>query len=176
MEEAIIDSLDVATVGEVLIPAGYRVEPEADRNDQASLRPAAGRPAYRISFGGPRPGAEGKFTNATLSTSFLVQGDLPLGTVNHWNSSKRFARLHLEKDVLVLGMDISVQGGVTAWHLLAQIEVWEELLGELIAYLRTETAELNAARGAGEIRVLAELDNDRSAAEGGDPAAPLASG
>jgi len=175
-EETIIDSLDMDIVSEIMIPTGYRVEPEGDRKDQAFLRPAAGRPAYRISLGGRRPGTESKFADATLSASFLVQGDLPLGTVNQWNSAKRFACLHLEKDVLTLGMDISVQGGVTAWHLLAQIEAWEELLQELIAYLRTETAELNAARGAGEIRVLAELDNKRSAAVGGDPALPLADG
>lgn len=65
-----------------------------------------------------------------------VQGEVPAQLVPGWNQSRRFARMWLQGNFLVLEMDVTVAGGVTADHLRAQIGLWDRLLQELLLHLR----------------------------------------
>lgn len=53
-----------------------------------------------------------------------------------WNASRRFARLSLQGEFLVMEMDVVVAAGVSADHLRSHLELWDRLLQEFIVYLR----------------------------------------
>jgi hypothetical protein len=65
-----------------------------------------------------------------------VQGELPAGLAELWNASRRFARLSVQGEFLVMEMDVVVAAGVSAEHLRSNLELWDRLLQEFIVYLR----------------------------------------
>jgi hypothetical protein len=71
-----------------------------------------------------------------------------LDIVNRWNTLRRFGRLHLNPGLLLLTMDVSAVGGVTRDHLRANLEIWDRLLPDLVAYLREELQKLKIANVA----------------------------
>lgn len=150
MTEAVIHSHLVAGVlREVLQSAGYRVEEGRDQGGAPVLRSATGGLGFEARFANPLPNQAGatppdavRFADATLRTAFQVQGELPLSLVNQWNASRRFARLSLSRDLLLLEMDVVALGGVTADNLRAHAEIWDRLLNQLIAWLRAELPKL----------------------------------
>ena len=76
----------------------------------------------------------------------------------------RFARLQLSQQFLVFCLDVSVAGGVMPNHLRAQIEIWDRLVQELIAYLRDELRQLSAKNGAAPQPVAPQVPEHESAA------------
>lgn len=111
-------------------------------------------------LGAPEGAAVAAFADASLRAAFRVQGELPLSLVNRWNVTHRFARLLLAEipaapDApgtpsvtgasnawLALEMDVVALGGVLADNLRAQIEIWDRLVNQLIAWLREELPKL----------------------------------
>ncbi len=83
-----------------------------------------------------------------LVTTLQVQGELPLDLVNRWNATRRFGRLQLSPPFLAFCLDVSVAGGVAPNFVRAQIEIWDRLVQELIAYLREELPKVVAANAA----------------------------
>ncbi|MCJ9712892.1 YbjN domain-containing protein, partial [Bordetella hinzii] len=79
-----------------------------------------------------------------------VQTRLPAGLVESWNTSKRFARLALQADFLVMEMDVILAGGVSEDHLRATTELWDRLLQELVMFLRNFAQQAEAGQAAGE--------------------------
>ena len=63
--------------------------------------------------------------------------------------SRRFARLQFSPPFLVFCMDVSAAGGVAPNYLRAQIEIWDRLAQDLIAYLRDELRKLGAPNSTG---------------------------
>ncbi len=107
-----------------------------------------------------------------------MQGDLPLEIVNRWNVSRRFARLQFSKPYLVLSMDILLAGGTTSSNLRANVEIWDRLLQDLIAYLREELRALNAnqpAVSASTIGASSQASQDVQATKTAAPAATATS-
>ncbi len=141
--------LTLDTIRDVLQQAGYRVEQATDPVVNVSyLRSATGGVAFDI-----RPGNRLAGSDTLADVAFIavmqVQGEFPLDVVNRWNVTRRFARLQLSAPFLALCFDVSAAGGVTASYLRAQIEIWDHLVQQLIAYLReelTRMAEANAAK------------------------------
>uniref|UniRef100_UPI0005BC875C YbjN domain-containing protein n=1 Tax=Bradyrhizobium sp. Ai1a-2 TaxID=196490 RepID=UPI0005BC875C len=124
----------------------------------AYLRSATNGLAFDVRPGNPTAGEPQGFLDVALIAVLQVQGELPLELVNRWNASRRFARLQLSPPFLALSLDVSVAGGVTPTNLRAQIEIWDHLVQQLVAYLRDELANLAkvndkakalAAQGAG---------------------------
>lgn len=132
-------------LAETLRDRGYRVEIATIENDQPVLRSATGGLGFSVRFANPVPGREGAFADATFQTLFRVQGDLPLSLVNQWNLTRRFTRLFLASQALVLEMDVSALGGVEREHLRAQSEIWDRLVQELMAFLHAELPKLAKA-------------------------------
>ena len=93
------------------------------------------------------PGSEaGHYVDFTYSCALRVQGELPAGLAELWNASRRFARLSLQGEFLVMEMDVVV-AGVGETHLRSQLELWDRLLQEFIVYLREysqQAAQLKA--------------------------------
>lgn len=139
--------LTPAMVREVLQTAGYRVEEVAASDGSPVLRSATAGLGFEVMFANPLPvqagaGTSSGWADATFQAAFQVQGELPLSLVNHWNVSRRFGRLNLLQDLLLLDMDILALGGVTSANLRAQAEIWDRLVSQLIAYLREELPKL----------------------------------
>ncbi|WP_315719700.1 MULTISPECIES: YbjN domain-containing protein [unclassified Bradyrhizobium] len=143
MSETMIDKLSLDRLRELFQLAGYRVETLTDpAADVAYLRSATNGIAFDIRPGNPVPGDEPAFVDLALIAVLHVQGELPLDLVNRWNATRRFARLHFSAPFLVLTSDMSVAGGVAPSHVRGQIEIWDQLVQQLVSFLREELAAL----------------------------------
>jgi hypothetical protein len=152
MSDTTLANLSLDTLREILQQAGYRVETVNDPvANLAYLRSATAGLAFDVRPGNRLANGGETFVDAAFTAVLQVQGDLPLDVVNRWNATRRFARLQLSQPFLVLSLDISVAGGVAPNHLRAQIEIWDHLVQQLIAYLREELAKLAPANGSSPV-------------------------
>lgn len=131
---SLIEHVTPASLTEVLQAAGYRVN-ETEQNGIVQLLSASQGIGYAVRFGNPTP-TSGQYLDFTFSCALRVQGELPAGLAELWNASRRFARLSVQGEFLVMEMDVVVAAGVSAEHLRSNLELWDRLLQEFIVYLR----------------------------------------
>jgi Putative bacterial sensory transduction regulator len=136
MPKSNLASLTPNSLCELMKLAGYRAEIVEASGNAPLLCSAAGGLPFELRFLNTTPGKDGGYADVMLTAGLRVPGELPFDLVNRWNSTKRFARLYLTRDYLVLAMDVVVLGGVSQAHLAAQLELWSRLLQELSSYLR----------------------------------------
>ncbi|MCB2250271.1 YbjN domain-containing protein [Pseudomonas chlororaphis] len=129
----LIASVTPHSLTELLQGAGYRVN-QTDQNGVVQLLSASQGIGYAVRFGNPAA-EQGSYVDFTFSCALRVQGELPAGLAELWNASRRFARLSLQGEFLVMEMDVVV-AGVGHDHLRRQLELWDRLLQEFIVYLR----------------------------------------
>lgn len=171
----------------VLQAAGYRVAAGQAPDGAPVLASATGGLSFEVRFFNPltpgrkgapagrgaddkaevtSPGADASHTvgwaDAAFRAAFRVEGELPLSLVNAWNATHRFARLNLMKEWLLLDMDVVALGGVLADNLRAQVEIWDRLVQELIAYLRAELPKLAPKAEPAAMDTSAEPSPDAS--------------
>ncbi|MBB5048294.1 hypothetical protein HNR60_003057 [Rhodopseudomonas rhenobacensis] len=166
-------TLDV--LRDVLQQAGYRVETLTDPvANVAYVRSATGGLAFDIRPGNRLAGPDQSFVDVAFTAVLQIQGELPLDVVNRWNATRRFARLQLSQPFLVFCLDVSVAGGVTQDYLRAQIEIWDQLVQQLIAFLRDELKQLSvretAAAAADQQAALPSAPAHDKAAQTATPA------
>ncbi len=147
----ILSSLVPQTLRDLLQDAGCRAEIVAPAAGAPAglppiLRSATNGMAFEARFADPLPeapedGAARRFAGFALIAGLRVVGDLPSALVNRWNAERRFGRLFLQADMLVLVLDVILTGGVRADHLRAHIALWDRLIQELMFYLRAELAK-----------------------------------
>ncbi len=142
--DKLVHSLDVDVIRDLLQRAGYRAEIVTDTDGARLVRSSTGGLAFHVRLADALSGEPSTFAASNIFAALQVQGALPLSIINRWNASKRYARLYLAGDVLMLDMDISVLGGVTAAHLHALILLWDRLVQDLLGYLREAVAGLAA--------------------------------
>jgi hypothetical protein len=147
MSETLIAALTLDELRELLQQAGYRVETATDPvADVSYLRSATSGLSFDIRPGNPSAtGPETRFVDMAFVAALQVQGELAADLVNGWNATRRFSRLHLTGSFLALCMDVSIGGGVSRDYLRAQIEIWDRLAHEMIAYLREALRRPSAA-------------------------------
>lgn len=81
--------------------------------------------------------APGQYADLTLSCPLRVQGgSLPADVLADWHRSKRFARVALHGEFVVLEMDLLVAGGVTPQHLAMSLQLWTQMMGQFFLHLR----------------------------------------
>jgi Putative bacterial sensory transduction regulator len=149
MSDVAITKLTLDVLRESLQQVGYRVETATDPIAGVTyLRSATGGLGFDIRPGNQLPDSDGSFVDAAFTAVLQVQGELPLDLVNRWNATRRFGRLQLSQPFLVFCLDVSAAGGVMPDYLRAQIEIWDRLVQELIAYLRDELRQLSAKNGS----------------------------
>ncbi|MVV47959.1 YbjN domain-containing protein [Pseudomonas sp. PB120] len=119
---------------DVLQAAGYRVN-QTDQNGIVQLLSASQGIGYAVRFGNPAA-ESGRYVDFTFSCALRVQGELPAGLAELWNASRRFARLSVQGEFLVMEMDVVVAAGVSEDFLRGNLELWDRLLQEFIIYLR----------------------------------------
>lgn len=79
----------------------------------------------------------GQYADFTLSCPLRVQGGvLPEGVLTEWHRTKRFARVALHGDFVVLEMDVMVAGGVSPAHLAVSLQLWTQMMGQFFLHLR----------------------------------------
>ena len=91
----------------------------------------------------------GQYADFTLSCPLRVQGGvLPEGVLTEWHRTKRFARVALHGDFVVLEMDVMVAGGVSPSHLAVSLQLWTQMMGQFFLHLRNYKPESVAATEA----------------------------
>lgn len=129
-----IHSITPDQLTERLQAAGYRVN-RTEQGGVVQLLSASQGIGFAVRFGNPATDA-GAYLDYCFSCALRIQGELPAGLAEVWNASRRFARLSRQGEFLVLEMDAIVAAGVSPQHLQGQMELWDRLLQEFIAYLR----------------------------------------
>ncbi len=174
MSDTTITQLTLDNLREIIQLAGYRSETVTDPvSNTTYLRSATNGLAFDIRPGNRLTGDDERFLDAAFLAVLQVQGELPLDLVNHWNATRRFARLQLSHPFLVLSLDLSVAGGVAPNHLRAQIEIWDHLVQQLIAYLREQLPKATAANGKNPPVAPTAAHATGSEQEPSRPAAPV---
>ena len=130
----LISHVSPKSLTEVLQAAGYRVN-ETEQNRIVQLLSASQGIGFAVRFGNPAA-EQGSYVDFTYSCALRVQGALPEGLAQVWNASRRFARLSVQGEFLVMEMDVMVADGVSHKHLLGSLVLWDRLLQEFIVYLR----------------------------------------
>jgi hypothetical protein len=159
MSNAMIESLSVTGVQELLQQIGYRVEVVADPGGAPFLRSATSGMPFEARLITRLPGDAEIYGDMVLMTALRIQGDLALDLVNQWNNTRRFGRLRVTQDMLVLEMEVPVFGGVAPAHVRAQVEIWDRLVQELLPFLR----EVSRAAPAGADAAVAPAAPERVA-------------
>jgi hypothetical protein len=121
-------------LAEHLQGAGYRAA-VVEQDGLPYLTSASQGIGFVARFGN-RAGDDGTFLDFSFSAVLQVQGEPPVALAEGWNRSRRFARLSVQGALIVLDMDVTVAGGVSAPYLRAQIELWDRLVQELLLYVR----------------------------------------
>ena len=144
----LITHVSPQSLTDVLQAAGYRVN-QREQNGIVQLLSASQGIGYAVRFGNPAL-EQGGFVDFTFSCALRVQGELPEGVAEQWNATRRFARLSLQGEFLVMEMDVVVAAGVSNEHLRGNLELWDRLLQEFIVYLRdfSQTAAAQTAKSA----------------------------
>lgn len=132
-QATLITSVTTDSLTDLLQGAGYRVN-QTEQSGIVQLLSASQGIGYAVRFGNPADEA-GHYVDFTYSCALRVQGELPAGLAELWNASRRFARLSLQGEFLVMEMDVVV-AGVSDSYLRGQLELWDRLLQEFIVYLR----------------------------------------
>ncbi|WP_213737827.1 YbjN domain-containing protein [Bradyrhizobium sp. dw_411] len=157
MSDAIISKLTLDHLRDAFQQAGYRVEMMTDPvANTPYLRSATSGLAFDIRPGNRMIDDAASFADVAFTAVLRVQGELPLEIVNRWNAERRFARLQLSAPFLVFCMDVSVVGGVAPGHFRSQIEIWDRLLQDFVAYLREELRKLVPVNGANAPAAVSE--------------------
>ncbi|MGE7989551.1 YbjN domain-containing protein [Pseudomonas sp. NPDC089554] len=134
-EVTLIETVSADSLTTLLQDAGCRVN-RHEQNHVVQLLSASQGVGYAVRFGNQAPGKEGEFFDFTFSCALRVQGELPEGLVGRWNASRRFARLSVQGEFLVLEQDVVVADGVSQKYLLGSLLLWDRLLQEFIVYVR----------------------------------------
>lgn len=134
MSEHLIEHVTPDSLTELLQGAGYRVN-RTDQNGSVQLLSASQGIGYAVRFGNPTAD-QAAYVDFTYSCALRIQGELPIGLAELWNASRRFARLSVQGEFLVMEMDVVVAAGVSPNYLRGNLELWDRLLQEFIVYLR----------------------------------------
>lgn len=140
-----IQSVSLKQLQELLQQMGYRVT-ESEQAGNRQLLSASQGIGFALRLGNPANEAD-QALDYTLSCALRVQGEMPAGIESAWNIGKRFARLAVQGEFLVLEMDVIVAGGVAPTYLQATAELWDRLLQEFLLFLRQHAAANQAVSG-----------------------------
>jgi hypothetical protein len=138
MTTTLTRSFTAETICELVQAAGFRAEILTGAAAAAGpvIRSASSGLAFEIRLLNPSQIEPKSFADLTFMAGLQLQGPLAPEIVNGWNASKRFSRLYIAQNHLVIAMDVVLPGGLPPDHLRAQIEIWDRLLQELLVWLR----------------------------------------
>jgi hypothetical protein len=130
------ESVTLDHLAEALRRAGYRAQPGTAEKNRPVLHSAAQGLGFMVYAGNPAK-VPGAFADYSFACLIQVKGELSREVIERWNREKRFGRLFLDGQLLVLAMDVLVAGGVSPEALVAQCELWDRLMHDFLAHLRS---------------------------------------
>jgi hypothetical protein len=136
MAKTSIRSITVETMRDLLQGAGFRAELIAESETMPVIRSASNGVNFEIRLFNPGKEDKGGFTDVMFMAGLPLKGPVAPEFLNRWNSIKRFGRLYVAQGLLVLALDIYVQGGVSPEYLRSQLDIWDRLLQELLTYIK----------------------------------------
>ncbi len=160
MSDTLLSSFTPEAFQELLQQVGYRAELMTDRPNAPYLRSATGGIPFEVQFVNRLLNGGDGYADITFVVVLGLQSEMPLAAVNDWNNGKRFARLRLIRNMLVLDMDVTVIGGLTPAHLQAQIGLWDQLVQELLPFLRETMVKIAGAGPTPQGKAIVEPPKD----------------
>ncbi len=126
--------------------AGFRAETVMDGNI-ALLRSASNGLGFDIRPGNVFAEKPERLVDVVFVAVFALQGAFPQDILTLWNRTHRFGRLFIDRTIpgrefLVLSLDVSVVGGVTAAYLRHKLLIWDSLMQQLIPWLREHLGKI----------------------------------
>lgn len=134
------------TLRTLIHDAGFRAETVVD-GSVTLLRSASNGLGFDIRSGNVFSEKPDHLADVAFVAVFAVQGGFPLDLLNLWNRTHRFGRLFIdrtvpEREFLVLSLDVSVLGGVTAAYLRHKLLIWDSLVQQLVPWLREQLGKI----------------------------------
>lgn len=78
-----------------------------------------------------------QYSDFTLNCPLrILGGSLPGDILAGWHRTKRFARVAQHGDFVVLEMDVIAAGGISLGHLEVLLQLWVQMMGQFLVYLR----------------------------------------
>lgn len=100
-EVTLIETVSADSLTKLLQDAGCRVN-RTEQNAVVQLLSASQGVGYAVRFGNRALNQEGEFLDFTFSCALRIQGELPAGLAERWNATRRFARLSVQGEFLVM--------------------------------------------------------------------------
>lgn len=141
----LISSLSLDQAAEALRASGFRAHVAEQPDGRPVLQSAVQGLGFIVVPGNRAPDRAEGHVDFTFSCLIHVEGRVLAEQVGRWNETKRFARLYLTQQTLVLAMDAFVAAGDAALCLRGYCELWDRVMHEFIAYLRTLPVHAPAA-------------------------------
>jgi hypothetical protein len=137
MNDTILTRITPTEFAETLRQSGYRAT-LVEQQERPQVQSAVQGIGFVVVFGNAAADEPGHYIDLAFQCLIAIQGELPPGLIETWNRDMRFARLFRHGDYLVLAMDFSLTGGVTAEHLCAQCDLWDRVIRDFILRLRVQ--------------------------------------
>ncbi|MGQ0698578.1 MAG: YbjN domain-containing protein [Panacagrimonas sp.] len=139
-----IGSLGIEQVAEALRAAGFRAT-LAEQNSRPMIQSAVQGLGFIVTPGNRASDDASRYVDWAFTCLIRFDGPLTHEHVARWNQNKRFARLYIAGQTLVLSMDAFVGSGNAELSLRAYCELWDRVVQEFIAFLRELPTAVAAA-------------------------------
>ncbi len=137
----IIESVTPHALAALLQGMGYRGEVVTIGEVELVRSATSGLP-FELRLGNRLASKPNSAVDIVLLAALKVEGDdFPLDLLNRWNIEKRFGRLFLNQGFLLASLDVVIGGGIRIANFRAHIELWDQLLQDLVPFLRGSFAE-----------------------------------
>ncbi len=136
----IIEAVTPRLLATLMQQMGYRGE-LVTVGEVEMVRSATSGLPFEIRLGNRVAGKEVSAVDVVLLAAFKVEGEFPLDLLNRWNIERRFGRLFLNQGFLLASLDVVIAGGIRISNFRAHIELWDQLLQDLVPFLRASLAE-----------------------------------
>jgi len=143
-----INSLSLEKIADTLREVGFRAT-LATANDRPLIQSAAQGLGFIVTPGNrAADGSTAVYVDLTFSCLIQVAGSMDAADIARWNEQKRFARLYVADKTLVLAMDVFLATGDASRCLRGYCELWDRVLNEFVAWLRSLSAAAATAADA----------------------------
>lgn len=130
-----IISISIEQAAEALRATGFRASITA-QDGRAMIQSAVQGLGFVVTPGNRAPDDASRYIDWAFTC--LIRFDGPLGheQIVRWNQTKRFARLYIAGQTLVLAMDVFTGAGDGEQSLRGYCELWDRVVQEFISFLR----------------------------------------
>jgi hypothetical protein len=142
-----VRSLELEQIAETLRAAGLRAT-VGEQDGRRMIQSAVQGMGFIVVPGNRAPDAADRYVDLSFTCLIATDGGLDPGLVAEWNTSKRFARMFTTGKTLVITMDVFIGGGDPEHALRGYCELWDRVMHEFIAFVRSFPAARSTAKVA----------------------------